>query len=74
MAPDGIDQNLSSSARIRGLLEASGLSSAEAARALDISERTLLNWCQSDLNEPPSWVLASLQRLVKLRRKLKPPT
>src|ERR1700693_3060574 len=64
-------KQLSASERVRALLEATGLSSAEAARALDVDERKLLDWCQSDLNLPPRWVLVSLQRLVKLRQRLK---
>lgn len=70
--PTEPNQLLSGSKRVRALLEATGLSSAEAARALDVDERKLLDWCQSDLNLPPRWVLMSLQRLVKLRQRLKP--
>jgi hypothetical protein len=70
--PTQPNQLLSGSERVRALLEATGLSSAEAARALDVDERKLLDWCQSDLNLPPRWVLVSLQRLVKLRQRLKP--
>jgi hypothetical protein len=62
----------SGSEQVRGLLEATGLSYAEAARALDVDERKLRDWCQSDLNQPPNWVLLSLQRLVKLRQRVKP--
>ena len=70
--PTEPDQLLSGPERVRALLVATGLSSAEAARALDVDERELLDWCQSDLNLPPRWVLMSLQRLVKLRQRLKP--
>lgn len=70
--PTEPNEPLSGSERVRALLEATGLSSAEAARALDVDERKLLDWCQSDLNLPPRWVLVSLQRLVKLRQRLKP--
>lgn len=70
--PTELGQLLSGPERVRALLEATGLSSAEAARALDVDERKLLDWCQSDLNVPPRWVLMSLQRLVKLRQRLKP--
>ena len=56
--------------RMRALLVASGLSPLEAARALDVDERTLLYWCQPRGKIlPPQWAIEMLGRLVALRKK-----
>jgi hypothetical protein len=56
--------------RMRALLVASGLSPLEAARALDVDERTLLYWCQPGGKIlPPQWAIEMLGRLIAMRKK-----
>jgi hypothetical protein len=63
-------QGESSPDRMRALLVASGLSPLEAARALNVDERTLLYWCQPRAKIlPPQWAIEMLGRLVALRKK-----
>ena len=56
--------------RLRKLLVSSGLSPAEAARALSIDEKTLLCWCRPNSKlVPPRWALEMLTRLVAMKKK-----
>jgi len=58
--------------RLRSLLVSSGLSAAEAARALSVDEKTLLYWCQPNSKLlPPRWAIEMLGRLVAMKRKSK---
>jgi hypothetical protein len=67
------DSPAAPSDRLRNLLVASGLSAAEAARALSVDEKTLLYWCQPNGKLlPPSWAIEMMSRLVTMKRKAEP--
>lgn len=55
--------------RVRELLLKTGLSQREAARELEVDDRTLRYWCAGK-HEPPRMAILALERLIDLQRKV----